>query len=185
MKRRPAVLKRLALGVAAVVALVGSERAAIAQDDLELKVKAAFLFNFAKFATWPPSKVKDAEAPLHLCVQGADDFARVLEDTVRGRSVGTHAVDVLRSSRTEDLKHCHIIYFAPADQNRTATELAGLAGESVLTVHESPEAQPQGVIRFFLSDEGRVRFEVNVAAASRAQVALSSKLLEVSQVVSR
>ena len=179
MMHRPALVPMLALalGLFATVARA-------APEDLELKVKAAFLFNFAKFATWPPSKIKDDQT-LHLCVENMDDLARVLQDTVRGRSIGTHPVDVLQSPRGDDLKRCHIVYFGGTDDGRVAAELATLANDSVLTVHETSEAQPQGVIRFFLSDDGRVRFEVNVAAASRAQVALSSKLLEVSQVVSR
>ena len=172
------------LQLAGALALALAGATAAAQDNLELKVKAAFLFNFAKFATWPPSKVKD-DATLHLCVAGMDDLARVLQDTVRGRSIGTHPVDVLQSPSGAELRRCHIVYFGATDDSRVAAELAALANASVLTVHEASEAQPQGVIRFFLSDDGRVRFEVNVAAASRAQVALSSKLLEVSQVVSR
>lgn len=183
MKRRIAAAS-LALAATLLLAVVGGARAA-SDDELEMKVKAAFLFNFAKFATWPTTKVKEADATLHLCVEGTDEFVRILSDTVRGRVVGTHPVDVVASPRGEQLKHCHIVYVAPTDESRTAAELAAVANDSVLTVHESAETQPQGVIRFFLSDDGRVRFEVNVAAASRAQVALSSKLLEVSQVVSR
>jgi hypothetical protein len=182
MRRRTSAA--VALVAALLLARAGGAPAA-GDGDLEMKVKAAFLFNFAKFATWPPSKMGDPDATLHLCVEGTDAFARVLEDTVRGRNVGTHAVDVLTSPRGADLKRCHIVYVAPADDSRVAAELAAVANDAVLTVHESPETQPLGVIRFFLSDDGRVRFEVNVAAASRAQLALSSKLLEVSQVVSR
>ncbi len=169
----------------ALLALAGGSQAASAQDQLELKVKAAFLFNFAKFATWPPSKVKSADAPLNLCVLGPGAMAAVLQDTVRGRSVGGHAIDVVQSPRSEDLRRCHIVYLSPADDGRIAQELDALANHGVLTVHEASEAQPGGVIRFFLSDAGRVRFEINVTAASREQLALSSKLLEVSQVVNR
>lgn len=185
MKSPRGTFPLLAGPLALLLALACGAPQAAASDDLELKVKAAFLFNFAKFATWPPSKVKDADSTLHLCVEGTDELARVLQDTVRGRSVGTHAVDVLVSPRGEELRRCHIVYVGGTDDGRIAAELAALANDAILTVHEASEAQAQGVIRFFLSDDGRVRFEVNVAAASRAQVALSSKLLEVSQVVSR
>lgn len=168
------------------VLLGGSVQAAAGDaSDLELKVKAAFLFNFAKFATWPPSKVQDASSPLLLCVSGTDGVAHVLQETVKGRTIGAHSVDVLASPRAEELRRCHIVYFGTTDEDRIAAGLASVANYSILTVHEAGEAQPDGVIRFFLSDDGRVRFEVNVAAAARAQLALSSKLLEVSRVVSR
>jgi len=179
------LLRRTALAATLLLAAAGSARAALAQEELELKVKAAFLFNFAKFTTWPASKVKSADAPLYLCVQGSGAMAAVLQETVRGRSIGSHAIDVLQSQRAEELRRCHIVYVTAASDSQIATELGALANHAVLTVHEAAEAKPGGVIRFFLSDGGRVRFEVNVTAASREELALSSKLLEVSQVVNR
>jgi len=171
-----------ALALPLLLAVAGGARAA---DDLELKVKAAFLFNFAKFATWPPAKLSAADAPLYLCVDGAGPIGRVLEDTVRGRTIDGHAIEVLQSARAEELRRCHVVYLATTEPARIAADLAALSSNGVLTVHEAPEAQPGGVVRFFLSDGGRVRFEINVTAASREQLALSSKLLEVSQVVNR
>ena len=168
-----------------LLTLAGSARAAPAQDALELKVKAAFLFNFAKFTTWPASKVTSEDAPLRLCVQGSDAITRVLQETVRGRSIGAHAIDVLEAPKAEDLRRCHVVYVSATDEGQIAAELGALASHGVLTVHEASEAQPGGVIRLFLSDAGRVRFEINVTAASREQLALSSKLLEVAQVVNR
>jgi hypothetical protein len=154
-------------------------------DALELKVKAAFLFNFAKFTAWPPPKIAAPETPLYLCVQGAGAMAGVLQDTVRGRTVGGHPIEVIQATHADELRRCHIVYVGAADDGQIATELTALANHGVLTVHEGSAAQPGGVIRFFLSDGGRVRFEINVTAASREQLALSSKLLEVAQVVNR
>lgn len=178
--RRPT----LALLLAAAVAAAGGAGAA-EPDALELKVKAAFLFNFAKFTTWPPTKAAAADAPLYLCVQGAGPMAAVLQETVRGRGVGGHPIEVLQAARAGELRRCHIVYVGAEDDGQIASELTALANHGVLSVHEGTAAQPGGVIRFFLSDGGRVRFEVNTTAATREQLALSSKLLEVAQVVTR
>lgn len=177
---------RASLVAALLLALAGSARAALARDDdLEVKVKAAFLFNFAKFTTWPASKVRDTGDTLLLCVLGGGAIRDVLKDTVRGRSVGGHPIDVVQSLRSEELRRCHIVYLSTTDDIRIAQELDALASNGVLTVHEAAEAKPGGVIRFFISDAGRVRFEINITAATREQLALSSKLLEVSLVVNR
>ena len=175
-------LRRAALALPLLLAVAGTASAA---EDLELKVKAAFLFNFAKFATWPAAKVGAPDAPLYLCVHGAGPIGRVLEDTVRGRTIDGHAIEVLQSARAEELRRCHVVYVATTEPARIAADLAALSNHGVLTVHEAAEAQSAGVVRFFLTDGGRVRFEINVTAASREQLALSSKLLEVSQVVNR
>ena len=102
-----------------------------------------------------------------------------------GGTIGSHAISVLQSDNVEDLRRCHVVYVGVTGDGRIAASLGALASHGVLTVHEAASAQPGGVVRFFLTDGGRVRFEVNVAAASREQLSLSSKLLEVSQVVSR
>lgn len=177
-RRRGARLAALAL----VLVLAAP---ALAVDDLELKVKAAFLFNFAKFTTWPAAKAVAPDAPLYLCVQGSSAMGGVLEQTVRGRAIEGHAIEVLQAPGAEELRRCHVVYVGAGDDDRIAAELDALAGHGVLSVHEAGTAQPAGVVRFFLSDAGRVRFEINVTAASREQLVLSAKLLEVSQVVTR
>jgi hypothetical protein len=183
MRRAPLAL---ALLLAAATAGAGSGGARAAEADaLELKVKAAFLFNFAKFTTWPPAKAAAPDAPLYLCVQGAGAMAAVLQETVRGRGVGGRPIEVLQAAHADDLRRCHVVYVGAGDDGQIASELTALANHGVLSVHEGSVAQPGGVVRFFLSDGGRVRFEINTSAASREQLALSSKLLEVAQVVTR
>ena len=155
-----------------------------APPEPELRVKATFVFNFATFASWPVEKL-GAGAPLYLCVQGAPAMGAMLAEVARGRDVGGHAIEVLQAPHAEALRRCHVVYVGARHDDAVAAELAALAGHRVLSVHEAGAALPDGVIRLFLSDGRRVLFEVNTAAAARAQVALSAKLLEVSQIVTR
>lgn len=179
-------LRRLAALAALPLALAtAADAPAAAADELELRVKAAFLFNFAKFTTWPTAKVAAPDAPLYLCVQGSSAMGGVLQETVRGRAIEGHAIEVLAAMRAEELRDCHVVYVGAAGDAGIAAELDALVSHGVLSVHEASTTQSAGVIRFFLSDGGRVRFEVNVTAASREQLVLSAKLLEVSQVVTR
>ncbi len=48
----------------------------------------------------------------------------------------------------------------------------------MLTVGESPNFLTQGGAINFVVDGGRVRFEINQAAAERAQLKVSSRLLQ-------
>ncbi len=43
---------------------------ATAQSATEYQVKAAFLFNFAKFVEWPADAFPTADTPLQICVLG-------------------------------------------------------------------------------------------------------------------
>ncbi|HUP91817.1 MAG TPA: YfiR family protein [Solimonas sp.] len=156
-----------------------------AADDLELKVKAAFLFNFAKFVVWPEQKFESAQAPVELCVAEPDPLGPALDDAVRGKKIESRPLAVRRVPwRLAEMKSCHLLYVAARDERMPAGLLDELAAAGVMVVHESGEAIPGGVVRLFL-DERKMRIEINVAAAERAGLHISSQLMSVAQVVRR
>ncbi|HET6899288.1 MAG TPA: YfiR family protein, partial [Vicinamibacteria bacterium] len=53
-----------------------------ASSPTEYEVKAAFLYNFARFVEWPPDTFHDGETPFVIAVLGHDPFGSVLDDTV-------------------------------------------------------------------------------------------------------
>ena len=73
---------------------------AFAQDDHqgEYQVKLAFLYNFAQFVQWPADTFRDAGAPLTICVAGDNPFQGEIEQSLRGRAVGGHPIEVRRLS---------------------------------------------------------------------------------------
>jgi len=179
VRRRAAALRRiptllLALGLAAALATPP----AAAEGELELKVKAAFLFNFVKFVSWPPQRSPAEGQPYQLCMVNAEALAGVLGEAVRDKQVEGHAlqVRVLRAGETQ--AGCHIVYAAGSDPATAEALLHDSAGQGVLTVHEARSAVSSGVVRFFLEDR-RMRFEVNTSAAEQQHLQLSSRLLSV------
>src|SRR5205814_1156019 len=62
-------------GYLALLALAGALPAgARAQAISEYQVKAAFLYNFARFVQWPPQSFKNAHDPIAICVLGPNPF---------------------------------------------------------------------------------------------------------------
>lgn len=164
----------LRTGLVALLLAIAA-RPAAAEAPLELKVKAAFLYNFARYVSWPAGKFADASSPLKICVLEPDPFAGVLEETLRGKMVETHPVAVARAPQATDLKDCHIVYSAANDGAAVESAFAQLAGAHVVTVHDAPNALSDGVIRFFREDR-KIRFEINTLAAARENLELSLKL---------
>jgi hypothetical protein len=151
-----------------------------AAEAPELQVRAAFLFNLARFVDWPPDKLPDPDSPITICVLGEPEFAEVVRQTIQGKSVGSHALTAREPGKANELAGCHIAYFG--DEISLQTTLAATGGHHVLTVHDAPAAQAEGVVRLFL-EQRRIRFEVNTAAATREQLQLSSKLLSLARLV--
>lgn len=176
MKR---VLRPVALGLVAC-ALLAASGAAAADEFREQRIKTAFLVNFARFVIWPEGTFAVPTSPIEMCILGSDAFGVVLADLARDKVVNERPLRISRVFRAEDLRRCHIAYLE--DPAAARTDLAALVGHHVLTVYENDVTQAEGVIRFYI-DRDHVRFEVNVAAARRAHLQLSAKLLSLARIV--
>lgn len=182
--RPPTSRERRLLGALAValssLALVGASPRQSAPPD-EYAVKAAFLYNFAKFVEWPQSAFPELQAPLALCVLGADPFGRELDRAVRGKTAQGRPVVVRRLAGPEVSDLCHVLFVASSERERFAEVLGGVAGRSVLTVGEEDDfARAGGMISFVVRD-ARVRFAIDLDAAERAGLKLSSRLLDLAE----
>jgi hypothetical protein len=146
-----------------------------AQDaGLEYRVKAAYLFNFTKFIQWPDAAVADGRR-FSICVAGRNPFGPALASTVMGETAAGLPM-AARVVNANDAADCHVL-FVPRGV-AAAPYLRGVAKSPVLTVGESPGFLAQGGAINFVLDGGRVRFEINQAAAERAQLRISSRLLQ-------
>ncbi len=173
----------LALILIVAVSLIGSALRGTAQSSGEYEIKAAFLYNFAKFVEWPAEAFVDPQAPFVLGVVGEDPFGSVLAQTVGGKTVNGRQLMVRRFKHGEDLRGCHILFVSSSEKKHLAQILESLKGSSVLTVGETDRfAQFGGAVNFIL-EANKVRFEINVDAAARARLKLSSKLLALARIV--
>lgn len=143
----------------------------------EYSVKAAFLFNFAKFIEWPADSFKSPTDPMTYCVAGEDTFGELLDQALAGKTIGEHAVRLLRPKKPEDADACQIIFLASKQEKLSARFLERLKDHSVLTVGEADDFLKQGGIIRFVLDDNKVRFEISLTNADHAKLKVSSRLL--------
>jgi hypothetical protein len=161
--------------LAVVLVVIAATAALPAQDvPIEYRVKAAYLFNFAKFVEWPSSA---GDGPLTICVAGRNVFGDVLADTVRGELIGNRAI--VSRVILEPEPGCHIV-FVPRGA-ATPAYLKAARTTPVLTVGEASDFIEQGGIATFLIQGGNVRFAIDASAAERAGLRISSRLLRLSR----
>lgn len=153
---------------------------AFAQDNsIEHKIKAAYLYNFTKFITWPDGGKEN----FHLCILGEDPFGQII-DPIEKRWVKNKAIQLLRLKSLANVDQCQMVFFADP------TQITNLPG--ILTVHSLPPlltvgdgkkfTQQGGMIAFFL-EKGKVKLFINVNAIKRNNLQISAKLLEVAQII--
>jgi hypothetical protein len=148
---------------------------AVAQEvSLEYRVKAAYLFNFAKFVEWP---AEAPAGPLTICVAGRDVFGDVLAQTIRGETIESRSLAARVILEPEP--GCHIV-FVPRG-SATPAYLRAARNAPVLTVGETPDFIDQGGIITFILDGANVRFEIDQDAANRVGLRISSRLLRLAR----
>ncbi len=146
---------------------------------LERRVKAAFLYKFLSFLTWPDQAFSEPGAPLVIGVMGAPDIAKELGSTVAGRTVQGRPVIAKIMQPGDSLARVHLL-FIDAQQREQLRQLARSAKDrGSLPVSEIEDALSQGVIINFITIDDKVRFEVSLDAAAAIGVKISSRLLSV------
>lgn len=152
-----------------------------ARAQSEDQIKAAFLFNFARYVEWPDSAFESGSAPVRICMAGDDDFASILTQAVGGKSVGDRAVAVVSDVVLADAGTCHILYVGAGLAVDGVT--SSVAGGHVFTVADREGFAASGGIANFIRADNKVRFEINPRAAKQAGLKISSRLLRLAKVV--
>ncbi|MBI3698472.1 MAG: YfiR family protein [Acidobacteria bacterium] len=150
---------------------------------LEYQVKAAYLYNFAKFVEWPADKLGDDAGPILVGVFGKDPFGSLLDSTLKEKTVRGHRLEVRRVSGPVELKQCHIVFISEPERRRLAEILESLGKANVLTVSEKRQFADDGGMINFVTEENKVHLEINLHAAERAGIRISSQLLKLARVV--
>lgn len=152
-----------------------------AEENLEYKIKAAYLYNFTKFITWPALK----DASFNICLVGGDPFQNLLE-SLEAKTVQDKPIRIFRYDNIRQIKNCQIVYLDNADTRVNVgipnTLLVGNLSDS-LTVSSQPFfAESGGMIGFALEQE-KVKLHINLKVLKQSGLGISAKLIEVSTIV--
>jgi len=163
-----------------IVLMVMTMAIPVVATPTEYDVKAAFLYNFAKFVEWPPDTFKEPTAPLTVCVLGDDPFGEALEKEFSGKTVQDRPIVF------EPLDHhapaaCQVLFVSASERKRVDAILQDLQGPPILTVSDIHRFVKHGGMIGFTLEDDRVRFEVNLAAAEQAGLKISSQLLKLAK----
>lgn len=144
----------------------------------EQQIKAAYILNFARYASWPAPALSEPRAPIVVCLYGPGtaDIARQLQS----RAAGSHPLDLRTVTRIEDTEACHALYIT-ADHNRQSAWLNRLRDQAILTIGDSSSFLADGGMINMLLVDGSIRFEVNLSAAKRGGVSLHPRMLALAE----
>jgi hypothetical protein len=143
----------------------------------EYQIKAAFLYNFAKFVRWPSQTLAQPDSPIVIGVLGDNVFGDDLEHTIHDKTFNNHPFQFKEFHSVTDATNCQILFISTSEQERLPKILNGLRGTGVLTVSEMDHFIEAGGMIKFVIEENRVRFQINNEAAVKEGLTISPKLL--------
>ncbi|MCE5266517.1 MAG: YfiR family protein [Planctomycetaceae bacterium] len=145
----------------------------------EYDLKAVFLYTFGRYVEWPTAALGEAPAPFVIGVVGEDSFAGALDTIAKRKMIQGRRIVIQRFPSPKEYRQpCHMIFVSRSLTAEQRAELiAKTQKESVFVVGEVPGFAEQGAMVNFIVEGDRVRFEINVDAARRAQLRMDAKLL--------
>ena len=168
-------LRLLSFAIAPLAILLLGRSAVHAQDVTEPALKAAFIYNFARFTTWPAEAA--AGDNFLICVLNDAAVADALQRAVAGRSLFDRPVFVTTVTPTAQKRICRVLYVA----GLSVTQLTGLVAElresPVLTISNIDGFASAGGMTQFFFEHGQLRFRIHLESAKRAGLQISSRLL--------
>lgn len=167
--------------VATVVLAPLPVRADDAAHEREYLIKAAFLYNFARFTEWPDSAF--AADGLRVCVLGHDPFGTTL-DSIAGKTIRGREVRVERLTDAAAAKRCQVLFVGASEGARLAEVIGAIKELPILTIADMPDFAKSGGIINLKTVANKIRFEINISAAERAGLKFSSKVLRLADLVS-
>lgn len=161
----------------------GSAACGEARKPTEYEVKAAYIYNFAKFIEWP-LRFRDRGDIIHVCVIGDDPIDGSLAD-IDGKSVLDRKIRVRLDVALQNLDVCEIVFISHSAREQLDQILKAVNGFSVLTIGDTRGFAQRGVLINFFMENNRVLFEINPKAAVRAGLKINSNLLRIARIVGR
>jgi hypothetical protein len=176
---------RFALAVCVLLALIPHQSSAAASR--EYQIKAAYLYNFLKFTDWPQPKLARADTPIIIGIVGTDKFAGAFVPLVNKRIKGRRviirqiAAPADGAAKIGDMTGCHLIFISNTGDNSVQQLVQTLQPYPVVTVSDTADFLDSGGMIQLKTEHKKVRFDVNLRAATLAHIKISSKLLSLAK----
>ncbi|WP_028864264.1 YfiR family protein [Psychromonas aquimarina] len=147
-------------------------------------LKAAYMYNMAKFTRWPASTWDSPDGVFQFCVYGSGRVADELQ-TLHNKKIAGHSVVVQKPLNEADFRQCHALYIDPSEHRRYRYILSLINRSAVLTISDDTRFLRHGGLINLVEKDQRLRFEVNMRRLSQTELKLSSKLLKIAILVDK
>ena len=175
--------RAVSLYLFAFVLLQSSQHVYAQAPSREYQLKAVFLFNFTQFVDWPANAFENDQSALVIGVIGENPFGSYLSQTVSGEKINGHPLIVQYYKDEEDIKSCHILFVNIRETKKIEQILDAIKGRDILTVSDYPDFLKQDGMIKFVTNNNKIKLQINIEACKESKMVLSSKLLRLAEII--
>lgn len=165
----------LSLILGGTTSVPAAQRSAAEHD-----IKAAYLYNFTRFVSWPDG-IPPGTEPFRVCVIADKTTTAAVERTMTGETVEGRPVKTVIPNEAGDIKGCQLLFVAGTAEQRAIPMLEAAKDAPVLVVGDGESITAHGGAISFVREDGRVRFDITSRNAHRNGLTISSRLLSVAR----
>lgn len=147
-------------------------------------LKAAYIYNIAKFTRWPESVWLTTDSPFKLCLYGNDDTTSQLK-LLANRHMHNHNIVVISVSTEITINDCQLLYISPSESRRYRYLFSLIKQQTTLTIGNDTNFLRLGGMINLIELAQRLNFEVNMEQLAQSKLTLSSKLLTLGKLIDK
>ena len=156
-----------------------------AQKYSEYDVKAAYVYNFAKFISWPSNYFANKDV-LVIGVYKNQNFGEILEQVLENKKIKNKFWEIVFMNSVDEIEDCDILFVSNCSKEESLKLLKKVDKKNVLTIGNNiPNFCQYGGIINFTPKGSRKRFEINNNAAIKHKIKISSKLLTLARIITK
>lgn len=144
----------------------------------ENQINAAFVYNVARYVTWPQS----SGGTFTIGILGRGALDRAWQD-LKGKPVHGRALEVRKSDDLDDLVNCQIIFINSPTRKNISRILLVLQEHPILTISDAHNFALSGGMVHLFTENDRIRFKINLSAAKQSGLKISAQLLKLAKEV--
>ena len=170
--------------MAIALCVVGVVYPVYAADKSQL-VKAAFLYNFTKFTSWPKPLDLPSQSHINICILGKNTLGDATGVFSKASTSSLKISAKHITSPPSKAGTCHVLYITQSMSGNLESVLRQSANSYALTVSDIPKFADIGGMIGFVKSGNKIRLHINKGTADTAGLKLSAQLLEIADKVVR
>ena len=165
--------------LACVFLIAGHIRVNAQEPSWDYQVKAAMVYKFLGYSTWPDKRFKDAQSPYQIWVIGSDDIKNELTAIVEQRVIDGRSIEIHATKSVNQIGDAHLVFVSRKMEASLPVLLPLARKKSFLIVTENENGLVHGSTINLRQVDNRIRFDISLSSAKENGISLSSRLLAI------